>query len=83
MTDSRDSRAQRAKNKYKAAAREFKRGKVCAVCGTGIDLTIDHSIPLSKGGVLMDQSGWVVLCRRHNSVKGNRRLKSYRSKLFG
>ena len=31
------------------------------------DLTIDHIVPLTRGGSLLDQTNWRVLCRSENS----------------
>ena len=46
-------------------------GFECEICGTTEDLTIDHVIPLSKGGG--DELGNLrLLCRLHNSLKGDR-----------
>lgn len=46
-------------------------GFECDICGTTEDLTIDHVIPLSKGGG--DELGNLrLLCRLHNSLKGDR-----------
>jgi 5-methylcytosine-specific restriction endonuclease McrA len=43
----------------------------CQYCGAGSNLTIDHIVPLSRGG----RSGWdnvVCCCRKCNGRKGNR-----------
>lgn len=39
-------------------------------CGSQEDLTIDHVVPLSKGGSDVP-SNLRLLCRKHNSVKGD------------
>ena len=55
------SRAMRAKQPW------------CSVCFTNRDLTLDHLVPLAKGGaVVPDASGVVVLCRSCNSRRGAR-----------
>jgi 5-methylcytosine-specific restriction endonuclease McrA len=38
----------------------------CEMCGTTKDLTTDHIIPLSDGGISV-WSNLRVLCRSHNS----------------
>jgi hypothetical protein len=40
-------------------------------CGSQEDLTIDHIVPLSKGGT-DHPSNLQWLCRKHNSAKGDR-----------
>jgi 5-methylcytosine-specific restriction endonuclease McrA len=43
----------------------------CSVCGTGYDLVPDHILPRALGGPDVPANlRW--LCRRHNSVKGDR-----------
>lgn len=44
-------------------------GKVCARCGATDDLTIDHIIPIIKGGS-DEVTNLQVLCRKCNSSKG-------------
>ena len=45
----------------------------CTRCGSTSDLTLDHVVPLSKGGAAVpDESGVVVLCRKCNSSRGAR-----------
>jgi hypothetical protein len=48
-------------------------GYICQHPGCGLqeDLTIDHIVPLSKGGS-DDLSNLRLLCRKHNSKKGDR-----------
>lgn len=45
--------------------------KICNMCKSTDDLTLDHIKPLSKGGT-NDISNLQVLCRRCNAKKGNR-----------
>jgi hypothetical protein len=46
-------------------------GYRCVICDTIEDLTIDHIIPLSKGGT-DELSNLRILCRTHNSSKGDK-----------
>jgi 5-methylcytosine-specific restriction endonuclease McrA len=45
--------------------------RVCSYCGSEDDLTRDHVMPRSRGG-LNDESNKVWACRSCNSAKGNR-----------
>lgn len=45
----------------------------CQQCGGSDDLTIDHKIPISKGGT-DDLANLQFLCRKHNSQKNDRLL---------
>lgn len=48
----------------------------CVRCGTHEDLTVDHIVPISKGGAddPDDISNLQTLCKSCNSSKGNREL---------
>lgn len=46
----------------------------CVVCGEKNDLTVDHVIPLSKGGGLVPGNA-TILCRSCNSAKNTKLLK--------
>jgi 5-methylcytosine-specific restriction endonuclease McrA len=46
-------------------------GRICPICGSETDLTIDHIRPLARGGT-SDPENLHVLCRRCNSRKGAR-----------
>lgn len=48
-----------------------KSGFKCSVCGSSNDLTMDHLIPISKGG-LHTKSNIGVKCRKCNSSKGSK-----------
>lgn len=51
--------------------------KVCKQCGVKLtwnDFTIDHIYPYSKGGKTTIENA-SLLCRKHNSAKGNRTMK--------
>lgn len=48
----------------------------CQRCGTPDRLTIDHIVPLSRGGDDEPENLW-VLCLSHNSEKGNRSDEKY------
>jgi len=53
--------------------------RVCATCGCKVtweDFTIDHVDPHSKGGRSRLENA-ALMCRKHNSQKGNRRQKSH------
>jgi 5-methylcytosine-specific restriction endonuclease McrA len=54
-------------------ARLIKRdGRRCKICGTENELlTIDHVIPLSKGGHPKWIGNLQILCQKHNYEKGN------------
>jgi hypothetical protein len=43
----------------------------CVVCGTWLDLTLDHIVPESKGGQATVDN-LQTMCRTHNSQKGAR-----------
>lgn len=68
----RGSRAQRGYGPAwrKASKAAIKASPMCAVCGTTEDLTLDHAVPISRGGTV--EHAGAVLCRRHNSSRGNR-----------
>jgi len=55
-------------------------GFQCLFCGKGIpdgkQLTVDHWIPLEKGGA-SDPSNLITLCRQHNKDKGNQSPQAY------
>lgn len=44
----------------------------CQSCGTTRDLTLDHHVPLAKGGTNAIENLGTVLCRSCNSRKGSR-----------
>jgi 5-methylcytosine-specific restriction endonuclease McrA len=44
---------------------------ICQYCGTNSDLTLDHVIPKSRGG-LSDWSNLITACKKCNSKKGDR-----------
>ena len=65
-------RRRRARINYHHRAVLLERdGSACLVCGAGADLTIDHIVPISRGGS-DDLSNLQVLCRRCNSSKKDR-----------
>ena len=49
----------------------------CLCCGTTENLSLDHIIPISKGGLNVKENSQ-VLCRACNSKKGNRHSTDYR-----
>lgn len=48
----------------------FERDQVCLKCGTSKNLTIDHVVPISKGGT-NDLDNLQTLCRKCNVEKGS------------
>lgn len=42
----------------------------CLVCGTTVNLTIDHIVPLIKGGQNKYEN-FQTLCKRHNNIKAD------------
>jgi len=65
-----------AKKKTRDAVFE-KYGEQCVVCGSSVDLTMDHIIPVSKGGEDVIEN-LQPLCKSCNSKKGNKiSTKSY------
>ncbi len=51
----------------------FKYKFKCVLCGLNEDLTIDHIIPVSRGGS-DDESNLQIMCKSCNSRKGDRIL---------
>lgn len=47
----------------------------CSTCGSRDDLTVDHRVPLNRGGDPFDLDNLDVLCRPCNSAKGDRDLR--------
>jgi len=56
-------------NIYKRIAKE--QGEFCVICGRKDKLTVDHIIPLSKGGS-NDNDNFQILCQTCNKRKGAR-----------
>lgn len=56
-------------------------GFACAYCGKGVEagvtLTLDHLVPYSKGGAIIDPKNLITACRNCNSSRGNRSLKEF------
>lgn len=61
---------------FQKKAIKEKLGNVCKLCGSTTDLTIDHIIPLSKGGDNVLEN-YQILCRSCNSKKGTKINKEY------
>lgn len=66
------AQCQKAFNAWKAREYryEIKPQGPCVRCGTYLDLTWDHIVPLSKGGKT-EWSNLQPLCRKCNSSKGD------------
>lgn len=54
------------------------RDRCCLRCGASSRLTVDHVIPLSRGGT-NDSANLQTLCRKCNASKGNRTCDDYRA----
>lgn len=51
----------------------------CCYCGRGIEqagvvLTLEHIVPYSKGGAMLDPKNLITACRNCNSARGNKAL---------
>lgn len=55
-------------------------GPGCQACGTHEELTIDHKLPLSRGGGGGMSNTW-VLCKPCNNEKGDRTVAEWRPDL--
>lgn len=54
----------------------------CCYCGRGIEvegmvLTLEHIVPYSKGGALLDPTNLLTACRTCNSARGNKALTPF------
>lgn len=54
----------------------------CCYCGRGVEvpglvLTLEHIVPYSKGGALLDPTNLVTACRNCNSARGNKALQTF------
>lgn len=67
MTDIRSTRRWKELSK-----RIIQRDGVCCVCGTDVDLTVDHIIPIAMGGDPWAEENLVTMCAYHNKQKGAR-----------
>jgi 5-methylcytosine-specific restriction endonuclease McrA len=70
----RRERLQRLEGSYSSTDETVTRNKFnhkCFICGDREDLTIDHHIPISRGGSLSLNNA-VLLCRRCNSAKNSK-----------
>ncbi len=56
--------------------REREKGDECTYCGQVGDLTVEHMVPLSRGGPDHPDNA-VFVCKRCNSSKGSKRLYEY------
>lgn len=59
----------------------LKFGKVCWYCGLPLVrrrmMTIDHIIPVSKGGDLFDLNNLAITCSQCNKAKSNKSLEQF------
>lgn len=55
-------------------------GNKCLNCGSGYDLTLDHIVPISKGGTSKSEN-LQTLCKICNKEKGEK-IKNYRENLI-
>ena len=54
----------------------------CCYCGRGVEqegvvLTLEHIVPYSKGGALLDPTNLITACRNCNSARGNKALTTF------
>lgn len=62
---------------FKEVKEKFDRlGNRCVVCGSCENITIDHIVPLSKGGT-NETDNLQPLCKSCNSAKGNKSMKEF------
>jgi 5-methylcytosine-specific restriction endonuclease McrA len=54
------------------SAQAIRERPYCEYCGATQDLTGDHRIPRSQGGVARSTADIIVACRRCNASRGNR-----------
>lgn len=57
---------------WQKLSRELRVGRVCAICGSDYDLTVDHVVPQSLGGTHA-RSNLQVMCRACHGRHGARR----------
>ena len=69
-------RARKLKATWDDSAKHFILGKQCIVCGASKNLTVDHIIPLAKGGGHV-YNNLTTLCKSCNSSKGTMDMKSF------
>lgn len=55
-------------------------GKRCLFCGASDNLTIDHLIPVSKGGI-NEITNYIILCGSCNHLKDNLTLEEFTKKI--
>lgn len=56
----------------KTSQRLRKASPFCEECASTTDLTVDHRVPISRGGAVYAIKNLAVLCRQCNARKGNR-----------
>ena len=53
-------------------ARVLRRDPMCKICGTKPSTVVDHIIPVSRGGRLLDPTNLQGACFESNSKKGDK-----------
>ena len=72
-------RAQKLSNNTFKVSKEFYRklyGSECVVCNSGENITADHIVPLSRGGIEAEEN-LQPLCGSCNSSKGNKMMSEW------
>lgn len=79
-----EHRAKANGHRYREAKRRFVANAepICAICGQYIDKSlpwphprspsVDHIVPLAKGGKAMDRTGWQLVCLACNQSKSDK-----------
>jgi 5-methylcytosine-specific restriction endonuclease McrA len=85
-TSKRPNRAEKSQgmnwiSQHKRLAIYLRDGLACCYCGAkvteGTKLTLDHVVPYSEGGVLVDQKNLVTACHTCNSRRQNKPVSEY------
>lgn len=79
--DIRGRQRKSSSNRARILARDQYRCQYCGVRGTAFDLTMDHILPVSRGGVTSPEN-LAAACRECNQRKGNRTPEEARMPLL-